>query len=205
MLIHTLFPLDSSFSTRSWTLALSLSIHFFVPLTAHCTFPPGSRVHLHFLPDYHCAVLLSLVTCEHDHPTAESACLFPFVKGILMWIVFWVISFYCNLNMAWGIGISTCVIISAWRVYTSTPSHGVLVYKPRCSTVNALVLLFEEANSDFYSFFSWFSKGWSTCISFSPELFLCWLDPYSYRIPEAALNKSIGRFVMCTLPVGHEE
>lgn len=72
-LIHFFFfsSLDPSFFHKITTTSTPASFPFFTSLTAHCTFPPGSRVHSHLLSDYPRAVL-SPVTCVHDHPIAQS-------------------------------------------------------------------------------------------------------------------------------------
>ena len=101
-------------SRRSWRVSPPLLPTSFAPLTAHCTFPPGSHVHPQLLSDYPCAGLLSPVVCVCDHPIAHGACLFLFAKGISMWDVLWVSSSCCDPSVARGLDVSACSLCCVW-------------------------------------------------------------------------------------------
>lgn len=117
------------FSTADHKCSPSSLSPFFLLMTAHCTFPPGSRVHPQLLLDYPCAGLISPVICVHDHPIAHHACLSLFARGIPVQDIIWVSSSCCDP------GLSACsrgkegtyvVVVPAW----SGRAHSQLLFLP---------------------------------------------------------------------------
>lgn len=159
------------FTTEDHECSPSSPSPFFLLMTAHCTFPPGSRVHPQLLLDYPCARLISTVICVHDHPIAHHACLSLFARGIPVQDVIWVSSSCCDPKCGPG-GWHKCLLPVAWWGKEDTCMLLVSAWSGRVWFIAS----FSSPPSPTLP------KAWNIHSPFSLDLFLCWFSPCSFLV-----------------------